>query len=278
MSDSEPVVSRQNPAGVRRRRIPILMYHQVTPHPPPGFRKYSVTPAAFARHMGWLAVAGYVSVGLDALVAHQRGIGRLPARPVVITFDDGYRDCFEYAVPILRRRAFTAIFFLVAGLMGRTSRWLRSERGIELSLMSWEEARDLDNTGFQCGAHSLTHPRLAGLSEASCREELLGARKLLEDRLGHAVEHVAYPFGSFDERVRAMAAEAGYVSGCTVQIGLASPGDDLLSLRRVHVSGEDSLLDFACRLRTGLSVKTLLIGKARGAGRRARRLRSGGRP
>lgn len=251
------------------------MYHQVTPNPLPGFQKYAVSPRSFARQMGWLAGAGYTVVGLDALLAHRRGGPRLPRRPVVITFDDGFRDCLEHAVPTLRERNFTALFFLVAGLMGKTSRWLKSERGIELPLMTWPEARRLQETGFQCGAHSLSHPRLVALTDRECRAELSGARARLEEGLGCAVRHVAYPFGSFDERVRAMTEEAGYETGCTVAAGVARPADDLFSLRRVPISGRDSLTDFAFRLRTGHPFQRVLRGTMKGAWKRVRRLGPG---
>src|SRR5262245_54016318 len=109
--------------------IPILMYHQVMPRPHPALRKYAVTPGAFGAQMNWLTVAGYVPITLDTLLAHRSGHCSLPSRPIVITFDDGFLDCVEHAVPILHARGFTATFYLVAGLVGKTSHWLLPERG-----------------------------------------------------------------------------------------------------------------------------------------------------
>jgi peptidoglycan/xylan/chitin deacetylase (PgdA/CDA1 family) len=232
------------------RAIPILMYHEVSQRAIPSFHKYVVTPSALTAQMRWLALAGYQSVGLEAAVGARQ---RLPRRPVIITFDDGYRDCAEYAPPILLRWGFGAMFFLVADLVGRTSRWLRVERGIELPLMDWATARNLEASGFACGSHTLTHPRLAEVSTARCQRELTDSRALLEDHLGHEVRDLAYPFGSVDARVRALAQDAGYRSACSVAIGLSPRGDDPLALRRVPVSGRDSLLDFIVRLHMGLS-------------------------
>ncbi|MEK7785041.1 MAG: polysaccharide deacetylase family protein, partial [Chloroflexota bacterium] len=165
------------------RAVPILMYHQVAPQSLPAFRKYTVTPKAFAAQMRWLALAGYVPIMLDDLLAARSGgSGCLPSRPVIITFDDGFQDCVDYAVPILQARGFRAIFYLVAGLMGRVSEWLITERGIELALIDWATARRLEAAGFQCGAHSLSHPHLANLDVAACRIELYESRRLLEDR------------------------------------------------------------------------------------------------
>lgn len=241
--------------------IPILMYHEVSPQPSDGFRKYTVTPRAFANQMRWLVLSGHTPIGLDELLAHRESGGALPRRAVVITFDDGFADCAEYAAPILREFGFTATFYIVAGLMGRRSHWLRRERGVELPLMSWNAARELQAAGFTIGAHSLTHPHLTALPAERCSVELQRAREMLEQRLGRPVAHLAYPYGSYDERVRQAAAQAGYRSGCTVRIGLSLDGEDPLALRRVPVTGADTLMDFIVRLRTA--------GTARDALRRA---------
>jgi peptidoglycan/xylan/chitin deacetylase (PgdA/CDA1 family) len=235
--------------------VPVLMYHEVSPSPHPAFRRYTVTPGAFSRQMRWLAAFGYHAIDMDTLVRARIGQGPLPRRPVVITFDDGFQGCADHAVPVLRAHQFTAVFYLVAGLMGETSRWLRAELGMELSLMSWGTARALAEDGFQCGAHTVSHPRLAGLDASRRRAELVDARSRLQDELGRPVVHLAYPYGSFDPAVRAAAAEAGYVTACSTRAGLSGSDDDLLALHRVSIYGHDSLLDFACRLRSGRALR-----------------------
>jgi peptidoglycan/xylan/chitin deacetylase (PgdA/CDA1 family)/glycosyltransferase involved in cell wall biosynthesis len=239
-------------------KIPILMYHQVAPDPPAAFRKYTVTPRMFAVQMRWLARARYVPVTLDALLEHRAGRRRLPARAVVITFDDGFADCARYAAPILERYGFNALFYLVAGLMGTASDWL-APRGLALPIMGWATARRLEAAGFVCASHTVTHPHLADLAPGGCLAELRDARALLEDRLGHAVCDLAYPYGSFNAAVRAVAAEAGYRTACSTRIGRSAPDDDILALHRIPVNGDESLLDFICRLRT-----TRSFGELRG--------------
>jgi peptidoglycan/xylan/chitin deacetylase (PgdA/CDA1 family) len=252
--------------------VPILMYHQVSPRPHPSFRKYCVTPGAFAAQMAWLTWTGYRSISLDAVLAARSGQGGLPRRPVVITFDDGFQDCWDYAVPVLRERGFSALFFLVAGLVGRRSTWLLREKGVEFPLMDWTAARGLLDAGLECGAHSLSHPRLAELPTAECRRELDESRQILADGLGHEVTHLAYPFGSYDERVRAIAAEVGYRSACSVRIGLSKPDDDALALHRVPVSGREGLANFICRLRTGRRMSEVLRRRTRRSWARVHKL------
>jgi peptidoglycan/xylan/chitin deacetylase (PgdA/CDA1 family) len=235
--------------------IPILTYHHVTPEDLPSLRKYVVTPSLFAAQMRWLARHGYTSVGLDAVIGPRTN---LPRRPVVITFDDGYRTCVKHAVPILERFGFQAVFFLVAGLMGASSRWLRNEVGLDLPLIDWPTARRLEADGFACGSHTVSHPRLADLAADACRQELTESRARLEDELGHPVRDLAYPFGSFDARVRAIVQEVGYRSACAETPGRSQPGDDHLALRRIRVRGEDSLFDFMLRVVTGFSAREWL--------------------
>lgn len=226
------------------------MYHQVSPNLPGLFRKYTVRPRAFASQMYWLARAHYKPISLDTLLAYRGGAGSLPAKPIIITFDDGFQDCFNYAVPVLKAQGFTAVFYLVAGLLGQTSRWLLAERGVEYPILGWSDASQLLGHGFQCGAHSLTHPHLAGLAAAACREELVISRSLLEQKLGVEIRHLAYPYGSFNEGVRTITAAAGYHTACSVQIGFSDLCDDPLALHRVPITGYDSLLDFISKLHT----------------------------
>ena len=239
-------------------RVPILMYHQVSDAPHTRFLKYTVTGRAFAAQMKWLAANDYSTIDLPTLLARRRGGASIPERTVVITFDDGFRECATVAAPAMEAHGFSATFFLVAGLMGDSSRWLMTERGIEFPIMSWDDARQLERAGHRCESHSMTHPRLAELSPGVCRDELARARATLEDALGHPVRHLAYPFGSENQQVRDVAAECGYDTACTVTIGISAAGDDVYALPRVPVLGTDSLLDFASRIRTAYTVRDRL--------------------
>lgn len=254
-----------------RASVPILMYHEVTPNPHPAFRRYSVTVREFARQMRWLAAFGYQPIDMETLASVRLGHGQLPTRPVVITFDDGFQGCVDHAVPVLRAHRFTAVFYLVAGLMGETSRWLLPELGMALPVMGWEAARALVADGFQCGAHTVTHPRLTGLDASRCRAELVDGRQRLEDELGRPVLHLAYPYGSVDESVQAAAAAAGYLTACSTRPGLSGPDDDPLALRRVSIYGHDSLIDFACRLRNGTAFREHISQALGGVTRRFRK-------
>ena len=244
-------------------RVPILMYHEVTPAPVERYRKYTVTPAELAAQLAWLRSRRYTSVDLDTVYAAFRGEGSLPARPVAITFDDGSRDSLEHAVPALLAHGFTATFFIVAGCIGSTTRWLPAERGIELPTADWPMLRDAERQGMRCEAHSVSHPRLASVDDDRAREELARGRELLEDGLGHPVRHLAYPFGSNSPRTRELAREAGYLTACTRHESLATPRDELLALPRVPILGTEGMREFRSRVRSARPVGALRAGVQR---------------
>lgn len=238
--------------------ISILCYHQVAPQLPPGFERYSVTTAQFAAQLRWLALAGYHTIGFDQMLAARAGNGSLPAKSVIITFDDGLRDCIHYAPPLLVSYKMTATFFLVAGLMGGASAWLAQEQAPVMPIASWQQARDLLAAGMSCGAHGLTHTRLAATPALQCEEELVQSRRLLESELGSPIRHIAYPFGSYNVAVRAQVMAAGYATACTTQKGCVALTDDVFSLRRVPVYSFENIVDFAFRVRSGYSFREWL--------------------
>lgn len=249
-------VPRSLNLGIRMPdEVPILMYHRIAPLTRGLRRQYGdainmiiVDPRAFESQIRWLARAGYSSVTLDDLLDHRAGIRDLPSRPVVITFDDGYQDLVEYALPVLRSVGFTAHFFLVAGQVGSNGAWDRESYHWEFPLFDWDTARVIDAEGFEIGAHTMTHPWLAQIDHESRRREITESRQVIEEQLGREIRHFAYPFGSYDESVRSIVEEAGFRSACSVRYGLSPADDDPLALRRINVFGNDSMLDFRFRL------------------------------
>jgi peptidoglycan/xylan/chitin deacetylase (PgdA/CDA1 family) len=239
----------------------------VTPEPHPAFRRYSLTVREFARQMQWLARRRYTPIDMDTLAAARSGTGALPPKPVVITFDDGFQNCVEHAVPILQAHGFTAVFYLVTGLMGSTSRWM-ADAGVSLALMSWAAARQLAAGGFQCGLHTATHPRLPTLDPARRGAELTDSRHRAEDELSRPMVHLAYPYGAYNASVRESVAEAGYSTAATTRPGLYGHTDDILAVPRITVHGGEPFASFLLRLRTGRgprdTLTTMLRGKLRG--------------
>ena len=230
--------------------VTILMYHAIGAASERGSR-YVVPARDFARQMQWLARRGYHVLSLPEYLRHRADGTLPPARSVVVTFDDGYRDNAELAVPVLAAHRFPATIFLVTDQMGTRNTWDRHGVLAERPLMTWAEAGALEGRGITLGPHSRTHRALAGLDAESLRDEIGGSWGALAGRIGAPVPVFAFPFGSYDDLGCAVVAESRLAAALTVKPGRNGPAADLLRLRRLEVRGDEGLLHFAVLLGVG---------------------------
>jgi peptidoglycan/xylan/chitin deacetylase (PgdA/CDA1 family) len=229
---------------------PILMYHAIgLPHEPAG--PYVMPAHRFATQMTWLKRMGYRPITLEQLLGCQREGRPVPARSVVVTFDDGYADNYTHAYPVLQQQAIPATIFLVSGYVGLANKWDEQNQLAGRPLMSWSQIQEMMGQGVQIGAHTCTHPVLTAIPSNRAEEEIDLSRKQLEDRLGAPVEVFAYPFGEYDSSVQAMVQRSGFAAGCTADAGLNTPLTSSFSLRRIEIRGTDSLLRFLLSLWMG---------------------------
>ena len=222
-----------HPASPRaeRRPVPILTYHSLDD----SGSVISVSPAAFREHMRILRDTGFSGIALGRLLEAWSGGTALPPRPVVLTFDDAFRNFEEAARPVLQASGFSATVFAVAGRSGGANDWPgQLARVPRLPLLSADQLRDVAAAGFEIGSHGLTHAALDGLSAAEAEREVAGSRRALEDMLGGPVRVLAYPYGRSSAAVRAAAA-AHYLAACGVEMGEARADDDRFTLRRIDV-------------------------------------------
>lgn len=228
--------------------VPILMYHSIGASTTPSYRRFAVDPAMFAQHLDFLAGAGYQTLTMSELADLRRkaaGPARLPARTVVLTFDDGFADFYTEALPALRRHGFTATLYVITGYVGGRSEWLAADGEGDRPILSWSQLREIAASGIECAAHSDTHPQLDALPTGLLRRELSRPKRVLEDRLQHAVRTFAYPFGYYSRRVRHLVEEAGYRSACTVHDLVATARDDLFAVPRLTVDGATDVAGLA---------------------------------
>jgi peptidoglycan/xylan/chitin deacetylase (PgdA/CDA1 family) len=164
----------------------------------------------------------------------------MPGRALVITFDDGYRDNFLNAAPILERLGLPATFFVVSRWMGTTvvPFWDR-RRGVQYPWMTWDEVSQLHRRGFDIGSHTRTHVDLGTVPDPIARDEIAGAREDLEQRLGARVESFAYPYGGRDnltDASRALVKAAGFRCCCSAFGGTITRATDPFHLPRVPIT------------------------------------------
>jgi peptidoglycan/xylan/chitin deacetylase (PgdA/CDA1 family) len=234
--------------------VPFLMYHYLSDETAgTGLKKLRVRPAAFARQMAALKKQGYKTVGPREYLEASQGRSRLPERPVLITFDDGGRDCLTQARDVLAGLGYAATVFLVTDHVGGANDWDRGKGEPELALLSWAEAAELVRAGWEVGSHTRTHVDLTHLDAEGLARELVGSRQAIEAALGVAPLAVSYPYGHANEAVRAAAAAAGYKLGFTTDAGKNTPEDDPMALKRIIIKRKDTALDFALKLKKGRS-------------------------
>jgi peptidoglycan/xylan/chitin deacetylase (PgdA/CDA1 family) len=186
--------------------------------------------------MKWLREHGFQTIRLSELVRCLADRRPLPARSVVLTFDDGFESVYTEAFPILARYGFTATVFLVGDSYGGQNDWPGQPALIpRFSLLNWAQIRELAQYGIDFGGHTLTHPRLDRLGPAQLRQEIVTAQARLEEQLGHPVELFAYPYGSYSAAAKALV-EQTYCGACSVRLGVVSGHSDRYALERIEAA------------------------------------------
>ena len=182
-------------------RVPILVYHSVFPHHPGQTheqRVLDVDPTVFTEQMQYLVNGGYHVISFEQLVDALDGRANLPARPVVITFDDGWENQYRHAFPVLRKLGMPATFFVFTSVIDHDPR-----------NMTWTELREMQAAGMTIGSHTRTHPILPD-DHRGLAFEVDSSRADIRRHLGSAPLFFAYPFGAWDRRALSEARHAGY--------------------------------------------------------------------
>jgi peptidoglycan/xylan/chitin deacetylase (PgdA/CDA1 family) len=235
------------------RYIPILMYHGIRDgmglrHP---YYETNTSPEMFEDHMQFLFDNGYTGLSLGAAIDCLRG-RRVPDKSVVITFDDGYSDFCETAMPILKRYRLSVTIFVVAGFV-QGERFSRNGE----QYMSWDDLREVACNRVEIGSHTMTHPKLYRLPRQQVRDEIERSKAVIEDKLTIPVHSFAYPYAfpgqdhGFVCQLRNSLREVGYSNGVCTTIGRAHRGLDELFLPRLPINTHDDVRLFDVKLTGG---------------------------
>lgn len=230
-------------AAVNRARgtsggaAPILLYHAVTDEPGDHIAPFSVSPAEFERQLDALLDAGYRCTTFGEYVRRRRsgGVGTGDGtdgdeRVAVLTFDDGFADFAEAALPAMRARDLPSTLYVTTGWLADAP---RREPGPSDRMLSWRQLPELLEQGVELGAHSHSHPHMDTLPTSVVQEELRRSKELMEDTLGRAVDTFAYPHGYHGPRVRRLTESAGYTSAAAVRNTLTTPAEHPFSVSRL---------------------------------------------
>ena len=223
-------------------QLPVLLYHDIglatplTENP-----SLTIHPIIFERHVRCLHGLGYTSISASQWLDWVEKGTPIPDKPILLTFDDGFANLAEYALPTLVRYGFRATIFVITG----RSSW------VGRPLMTMDQIKHWFSRGFEIGGHSQTHPKLTALGATELHDQVNGCRKDL-DEAGVRPVSFAYPKGLYDKEVRS-AAESNFRIAFTTDEGLNDLRTDLLLMRRTTVRPGDTLLDIVLRARFGWS-------------------------
>lgn len=223
--------------------ITVLMYHQVgTFGRVDAHRAVYCDAGAFRRQMGFLRAARYNVLTLDEVFDCVAGGRAIPPRAVHLTFDDGYADFAQIALPAMQRRGLPSSVYMVADLVGQDARWLPDSDLSSARLMDADALRRVDAGRATVGSHTATHKRLSTLDSGELQREVTGSRVTLERVLGRGVTDFCYPYGDVNRTAVEAVRAAGYRLAFTCERNRVKVGSDPLLLPRHAVSYGTSLL------------------------------------
>jgi len=214
-----------------RYTVPILMYHHFGNEESTLF----VTPENFSRQMDYLKRRNYHVISLTELVRGIESNKKFPHNTVVITMDDGYKDNYTCAYPVLKKYGFPATIFIIPGRM-------KTENGF----MSWQDVKSVLRDKILIGSHTQNHVFLPSVKEKSVLwDEIKGSKNEIENMTGTRVDHFCYPIGFYTDEVKKVVEEAGYMSACSTNRGGYRFNEDVYQLNRVKVTNSDTNKPFS---------------------------------
>lgn len=216
--------------------IPVLMYHHVGPLPDRPDKlslDLTVSPDEFRAQVEYFKNSGYETVTVEQAYRALEFGDKLPAKPIIFTFDDGYKDVFTYAVPILKDNGYVGTFAIATELLGRPT------------YAVWSDVLAAQKNGMEIVSHTENHLDLTDpiYSAEDLNREISGSKEVLEKKLGQPVEFFVYPYGKHNAKVEELIAQAGYKAAFTTEFGEYMSQDSLLRTPRVRVHGGAEGLD-----------------------------------
>jgi len=232
--------------------LPVLMYHKIGKCPRGSkIKKLWVSENKFSKQMYYLKKHGYNPVTF----ADIEKTNTIPEKAVIITFDDGYENNFKSAVPIMKKYAFKAVFFIVAQAVNRDNFWHNPENEKRISMVSIEQIKETAADGYEFGSHTLTHPNLEKIDEMRMNTEIFESKNVLESMIKKSIISFAYPYGggAFNPKNHEILKNAGYKYACSIRQGKADIKNNPFCLKRILIRGDDDMLDFHLNITRGKS-------------------------
>jgi len=212
-------------------RIPILTYHSIDN----SGSVISTSPTKFQSQMKYLHDKHFNIIPLNEMVKCIYERQTVPPKSVVITFDDGFKNFYSTAYPILKEYGFTATVFLVPGYCGRNNQWDGQPKEIPvMDLLNWEEIMEMADNSIDFGAHTMDHVDLSKLMAEQAREEIVNSKQVIQKYLKKDVRLFAYPYGRLTKEIKDIV-KNNFSGACSVKLDFASLKSDIHSLPRIDM-------------------------------------------
>ncbi|MCZ8513283.1 polysaccharide deacetylase family protein [Paenibacillus filicis] len=223
-------------AGAREPKVffPVLNYHSIAVDPG---NRATIAPEKFAEQMHYLSHQGYTTLTLAQFTDMLEHRAEVPAKPVLLTFDDGYADNYAHAMPLLKELGFHATLFMSPGMMGGY-------------YLNWDQIREMHAAGWDIQPHGMTHPHLPKLKKAEQEAQITEARALIEQELGTTADVFCYPYGEYNRTTLDILEEHGFRYAFTIDQGWTDSEQPPYKLKRIFVNGEESFDKWKKRLQT----------------------------
>jgi peptidoglycan/xylan/chitin deacetylase (PgdA/CDA1 family) len=239
-----PELTLPDPLPNRTLEVPILMYHRIAVlkgDEPSVTVGLTVDPGEFQLQMAWLHDQGYTTITQLQLYNALMEGAPLPNKPIMLTFDDGYRGVATVAAPMMSQFGFVGTAYIITDRIAQN-------RKTAPTWLTWPQLRILEQRGWDIGSHTVSHTEIPNMSPEAAMKTLRQSRFALERHLGHPVQWFCYPAGSVDAKSVEAVKEAGYVLATTTKSGVTLSAQDPLQLERIRISNTTGVRGLAAAL------------------------------
>ncbi|WP_294703413.1 polysaccharide deacetylase family protein [uncultured Fusobacterium sp.] len=231
----------------KKYEIPVIMYHRVIRDKSEGgVHGIYVTESQFEKHLKYLKQKGFETITFKDLLNNKyKDRFNRGKKQIILTFDDGYTDNYNYAFPLLKKYGFKCVIYLLSHL--NYNKWdveVKENPEHKFELMDMSMIKEMEEYGIEFGGHTKTHPKLATLPIEIAQEEILTSKKVLEEKLGHALISFAYPYGNLNEDVKKIVKNSGYNFAVATDSGDISFSEDLFQIRRIGIFSTNNFFTF----------------------------------
>lgn len=222
--------------------VPVLFYHKISkPWPDARVRGGFTPPPRFFKQMSYLKKNGFVFYTASELIKYFQQNGKFPPKGIALTFDDGWKDNYTDAFPVLKQLGIKATIFIIPSSIGKVYAGATAAGEQPHEHLSQDEIMEMSQWGIEFGSHTMNHRLLNEISEPEVKLEIEAAKQVIENLLQKPCLTFAYPAGFFSDTARRVVEQAGHIAGFTTHYG---PTDklDLFALNRTEVLRRDRFI------------------------------------